>query len=183
MPRPARRPVIVLPRRLNRPVVVRGFPPLLAQVVYAHKQKDRNERHAMANVFMALADFLVANGLHGAVALWLLELTSKLTDPVGGKALPSKTWRRFALVSLGMRALTLDGITREEAARRAVRSVKGMDAKTLLQRYDELQKDGVKNQEARHLFRKHSALLPQVIDKKGAEATARFYFDLANIRA
>ena len=179
---PRRQPVIVLPRRLRRPVVVRGLAPLLAQVAYAHNHKDDNERHAMANVFMALADFLVANGLYGAAALWLLELTSKLTDS-GGKGLPSKTWRRFALISLGMRALTLDGISREEAARRAVRSVKGMDTKTLLQRYDTLLKDRVKNHEARHLFHKHSALLPQFVDETGAEATARFFFDQANLMA
>jgi hypothetical protein len=103
-----------------------------------------------------------------------LDSASTLTDPQGSKALPSKTWRRFALVSLGIRALTIDGISRHEATQRAVRSVK--------QRYDEFRKDRVKNQEARYLFRHGAQSLPQMIERKGAAVVAKLYFDMANIR-
>ena len=167
-----------------RPVgVIRGYRRLLVRLGRAYKHKGTNERHAWAHVFLALADFLVENGLVGRGALWLQESASTLTDPEGGKALPSKTWRRFALVSLGMRALTIDGVSREEAARRAVRSVKGIgDTRTVLQRYDEFRKDRVKNQEARHLFHHWEQSLPEMIERKGAASVAKFYFDIANLR-
>jgi hypothetical protein len=162
---------------------IRGYRRLLVRLGRAYEHKGNNERHAWAVVFTALADFLVENGLHGRGALWLLDSASTLTDPEGSKALPSKTWRRFALVSLGMRALTIDGISRREAARRAVRSVKGIgDPRTVLQRYDELQKDRAKNQEARHLFHEWGQLLPEMIERKGAASVAKFYFDIANIQ-
>jgi len=149
----------------------------------AYKYKGNNERHAWANVFLALADFLEVNGARGLILVWLMESASKLTDP-GGKGLPSNTWRRFAFVSLGMRALTIDGISRPEAARRAVQSVKGIgDTTTVLRRYDELQKDGVKNQEARHLFRNCTHLLPEMIERKGSAAVAKQFFDMANVQA
>ena len=167
-----------------RPVgVIRGYRRLLVRLGRAYKHKGTNERHAWAHVFMALADFLIENGLVGRGALWLQESASTLTDPEGGKALPSKTWRRFALVSLGMRALTIDGVSREEAARRAVRSVKGIgDAKTVLQRYDALRKGGVKNQEARYLFHTWGQLLPKMIERGGAASVSKFFFDAANIQ-
>ena len=147
---------------------IRGYPRLLLRLGRAYEHKDKNERHAWARVFMALADFLVENGLVGRGALWLQESASTLTDPQGSKALASKTWRRFALVSLGMRALTIDGISREEAARRAVQSVRGIgDTRTVLQRYDELQKDRVKNREARYLFQTRGQSLPKMIERGG----------------
>jgi hypothetical protein len=76
--------------------IIRGYPRLLLRLGRAYEHKDKNERHAWARVFMALADFLVENGLVGRGALWLQESASTLTDPDGSKALPSKTWRRFA---------------------------------------------------------------------------------------
>jgi hypothetical protein len=174
-----------MPQLARRPVgVIRGYRRLLVRLGRAYEHKGKNERHAWAHVFMALADFLVENGLVGRGALWLQESASTLTDPEGSKALPSKTWRRFALVSLGMRALTIDGISREEAARRAVRSVKGTgDAKTVLQRYDALRKGGgVKNREARYLFHTRGQLLPKMIEREGAASVAKFFFDAANIQ-
>ena len=162
---------------------IRGYPRLLLRLGRAYEHKDKNERHAWARVFMALADFLFENGLVGRGALWLQESASTLTDPQGSKALASKTWRRFALVSLGMRALTIDGISREEAARRAVQSVRGIgDTRTVLQRYDELQKDRVKNREARYLFQTRGQSLPKMIERGGAASVAKFFFDAANIK-
>jgi hypothetical protein len=174
----------------ERIVVVRhapGYRTLVHRLTLAFEKRASNERRAWALVFLALAEFLVENGLNGLDRLypfWLMESASKLTDPEGSKALPSNTWRRFAFVSLGMRALTIDGISRPEAARRAVRSVKGIgDAKTVLQRYDEFQKeDGVKNREAGFLFRNGTQLLPEMIERKGAAAVAQLYFDMANVR-
>jgi hypothetical protein len=173
-----------LPRLVQRPVVVRGFQKLVVRLARTYKHRDRNERHAWAAVLLALADFLGNNGLNGLVLIWLMESASKLTDP-GGKGLPSNTWRRYAWVSLGMRALTIDGTSREEAARRAVQSVKDIgDTRTVLQRYDELlKKDGVKNQEARYLFRNCTQLLPEMIERKGAAAVAKQFFDIANVQA
>src|SRR5262245_15613767 len=100
--------------------LVRGYRRLLVRLGRAYETKDINERYAWAFAFLALAQFLIENGLGGRPTLWLMESASTLTDPEGTKALPSKTWRRAAIVSLGMRALTTDGISRQEAARRAV---------------------------------------------------------------
>jgi hypothetical protein len=173
-----------MPQLARRPVgVIRGYQRLLRRLGRAYEHKGKNERHAWAHVFMALADFLVENGLVGRGALWLQEAASTLTDPEGSKALSSNIWRRFALVSLGMQALTIDGISREEAARRAVRSVRGIgDVKTVLQRYDALRKDSVKNQEARYLFHTRRQLLPKMIERDGAASVAKFFFDAANIQ-
>jgi hypothetical protein len=173
-----------MPQLVRRPVVVRGFQRLVVRLARTYKHKGDNERRAWASVFLALADFLDENGLKGLIFLWLMESASKLTDPEGSKALPSNTWRRFAFVSLGMRALTIDGISRPEAARRAVRSVKDIgDTRTVLQRYDELQKGRVKNREAGYLFRECTQLLPEMIERKGAAAVAKLYFDMANKQA
>jgi hypothetical protein len=173
--------------------VIRGYRPLLVRLAQIYKRKDDlarlgrtyerkddgNERAVSAAVLMALADFLAENGL--LLSLRLLDSASTLTDPQGSKALPSKTWRRFAFVSLGIRALTIDGISRQEATQRAVRSVKGIgDTRTVLQRYDEFRKDRVKNQEARHLFHHWEQSLPKMIERAGAAAVAKFYFDIAN---
>jgi hypothetical protein len=173
-----------MPQLVRRPVgVIRGYQRLLRRLGRAYEYKGKNERHAWAQVFMALADFLVENGLVGRGALWLQESASTLTDPEGSKALPSNIWRRSALVSLGMRALTIDGISREEAARRAVRSVRGIgDVKTVLQRYDELQKGRVKNPEAGYLLREYTQLLPEMSERKGVASVAKFFFDAANIQ-
>ena len=184
-----------MPRLARRPLgVIRGYRPLLERLARIYKRKDElarlgrtyerkddgHERAVSAAVLMALADFLADNGLW--LSLRLFESASTLTDPQGSKALPSKTWRRFALVSLGIRALTIDGISRQEATQRAVRSVKGIgDTRTVLQRYDEFRKDRVKNQEARYLFHHWEQSLPEMIERAGAAAVAKFYFNMANI--
>jgi hypothetical protein len=129
-----------------------------------------------------LADFLVANGKHGAVPVWLFMAASSLTDVNLGKSLPSNVWRNFALISLGMKALTMGGVKRKEAAQQAHRTVKtvGVTAEILLQRYDEFQKDRVNNREARRVFSTQSDELPRLVALNGSEAVAKHYFDLAD---
>jgi hypothetical protein len=173
---------------------VRGYRTLLVRLGRAHKDvRAANERAAYAMALLALAEFGKANGWNEAILFWLWELASALTDldygvvppllkpPLKTKAFSSKTWRRFALVSLGMRALTIDGISRPEAARRAIKSVKGIgETKIVLQRYDEFQKGGVRNREAKLWFRTGVQSLPEMIEEKGAASVAKHYFDLAN---
>jgi hypothetical protein len=189
-PKPKWHDVTVRPR-------VRGYRTLLVRLGRAHKDvRAANERYAYAMALLALAEFGKANGWNEAILFWLWELASALTDldygvvppllkpPFKIKAFSSKTWRRFALVSLGMRALTIKGISRPEAAQRAVQSVKGIgETKIVLQRYDEFQKGGVKNREAKLWFRTGVQLLPEMIEKKGAASVAKHYFDLANNQA
>jgi hypothetical protein len=189
-PKPKWHDVTVRPR-------VRGYPTLLARLERAHKDvRAKNERAAYAMTLLALVEFGKANGWNAAILFWLWELLSALTDldygvvppllkpPLKSKALSSKTWRRFALVSLGMRALTIEGISRPEAAQRAVQSVKGIgENKIVLQRYDEFQKGRVKNREAKLLFRRGVQLLPEAIERKGAASVAKHYFDRASNQA
>jgi hypothetical protein len=124
-------------------------------------------------VLRAVGDFLKVNGLNAVIPVWLLELASTLTDLDDGivgpllqteknKSFPSNTWRRFALVAVGMTALTMAGVKREEAARRALRTVKmirGTQAKTILSRYDDFHRGLIINREGARVFsRAHQRL-------------------------
>jgi hypothetical protein len=163
---------------------VAGYLQLLARLENAYKAKSQDERQAQALALMALADFLVANGKDGPILIWLLTLASSLTDPNYGKALPSNVWRKVALISLGMKALTMSGVAREEAARQAHRAVKtigNVEVKTLVRRYDELQKGRVRNREARRVFISQSDKLATLVKRRGADAVAKHYFRLADL--
>jgi len=92
---------------VRRKRAVAGYPQLLARLENAYKAKSQDERQAQAVALMALSFFLVANGKDGPIPIWLLKLASSLTDPNYGKALPSNVWRKVALISLGMKALTM----------------------------------------------------------------------------
>jgi hypothetical protein len=168
---------------VRRKRAVAGYPQLLARLENAYKAKSQDERQAQAVALMALSAFLVANGKDGPIPIWLLTLASSLTDPNYGKALPSNVWRKVALISLGMKALTMGGVAREEAARQAHRAVKtigNIEVKTLIHRYDELQKGRVKNREGRHLFISQSDKLAEFVKRWGVNAVAKHYFDLAD---
>jgi len=169
---------------VRRKRAVAGYPQLLARLENAYKAKSQDGRQAQAVALMALADFLVANGKDDPIPIWLLELASSLTDPNYGKALPSNVWRKVALISLGMKALTMGGVAREEAARQAHRAVKtigNIEVKTLIHRYDELQKGRVKNREGRHLFITHSDMLAKLVRRYGVKAVAKRYFYFADL--
>src|SRR5262249_31797165 len=162
---------------------VAGYPQLLARLENAYKGKSMGERRAQAFAMQALAQFLVDNGAGGPVPVWLLNSASALSDIDHGKSLPSNIWRKFALISLGMKALTMGGVKREDAAVRACRAVKTIGkikAETLLHRYDELQKGRVKNREARHIFNTQREKLAEFAKRDGFEAVAKHYFGLAD---
>jgi hypothetical protein len=129
--------------------------------------RSSNERKAYAAALIAFAEFGRANGWNAATQAWLCELASALTDldfgivppvlkpPLKSKSFSSKTWRGHALVALGMKVLTMSGIGRDEAADRALRTVKmirGTKKKTVLSRYDDFQRRKIKNKEAVHIF-------------------------------
>jgi hypothetical protein len=165
--------------RRKRSVV--GYRQLLARLANLHKRAPPDECQAQGVALAALADFLVANGEHGALPVWLQMAASSLTDVNLGKSLPSNVWRNFALISLGMKALTMGGVNREEAARQAHRAVNtGVTVEILLQRYDEFRKGRVKNPEARHLFNAWNDKLGQLVEVNGFEAAAKRYFELAD---
>jgi hypothetical protein len=137
---------------------------------------------------MALAEFLVANIKSGngptpVIPLWLFKMASSLTDPAG-KGLSSNDWRKFAIIAVGMRALTIGGVKREEAAKqahRAVRTLGNVDVRTLLHRYDEFRKGGVKNREGAHVFSTETDKLSGAIERDGFEAVAKRYFEFADL--
>jgi hypothetical protein len=149
------------------------------------REIEKNEHHAQGYALFMLAEFLTAN--HATrpttVSLWLMKMASSLTDP-DGKSLPSNVWRKFALISLGMKALTMSGIGRKEAARQAHRAVKtigNITTDTLLSRYDELQKDRVQNREARRIYSQQTQKLAKLIELKDPQAVAKHYFGLADM--
>lgn len=167
---------------VRRTWAVVSYPQLLARLENAYKGRGK-ERLAWATILSALAEFLVANGKNGPAPIWLLKSASALSDIGYGKALSSNVWRKFALISLGMKALTMGGVRREEAAKQAHRVVKtigNIEVKTLLHRYDELQKRRVKNPEARRIFSSQSDKLAKFVKRDGARAVAKRYFDLAD---
>jgi hypothetical protein len=183
-----------------RKELVVGFRTLAAQLGRAHMDvRPKNERAAYKMALLAFADFLSVNGFNGIIPVWLMELASALTDLDYGiegplfqteknKSLPSNTWRRFALVAVGMTALTMAGVKREEAARRALRTVKmirGTQAKTILSRYDNFHRGLVKNREGARVFsRAHKRLKAYSLAGRGdldLERVATVWFQTANL--
>jgi hypothetical protein len=162
---------------------VAGYRQLLARLERAHKKVRRvhGERQAYALALYALAEFLFVNGKENEpIAVWLMELSSSLTD-AGGKGLSSNVWRKFVLISLGMKALVAGGHTRKEASERAARATGTADPETILYRYDELRKGRVKNREAKRLFSVQSDALDKYIKANGFEAVANRYFGYAKV--
>ena len=173
-----------------------GYRDLIVRLGRARTERSSNERKAYAAALLAFAEFGKANGWNEATQLWLFELASALTDldygvvppllkpPLKSKSLPSKTWRRFALVALGMKLLTMSGIKRNEAADRALRAVKvirGTKRETVLSRYDDFQRKRIKNKEAARVFnRQLSRLEGKMPSAIALEKLAKHYFALAD---
>jgi hypothetical protein len=129
------------------------------------------------------ANIKSGNGPTPVIPLWLFKMASSLTDPAG-KGLSSNDWRKFAIIAVGMRALTIGGVKREEAAKqahRAVRTLGNVDVRTLLHRYDEFQKGGVKNRVGAHVFSTETDKLSGAIERDGFEAVAKRYFEFADL--
>jgi hypothetical protein len=165
-----------------------GYRTLLARLENARKASIKCERQAQGLALLALNEFLVSNfnseDKHWRVPFWLVQMASSLTDVDYGKSFSSNTWRKFALISVGMRALTMGGAKREEAAQQAHRAVKtigDVTVTTLLSRYDEFQKGRVKNQVARHIFNTQGIKLVETVQRSGFEAVAKGYFQLADL--
>jgi hypothetical protein len=173
-----------------------GYRDLIVMMGRAHKDlRSSNERKAYAAALIAFTQFGKANGWNAAILVWLAELASALTDLDDGivapllepalksKSFSSNTWRRFALVALGMKALTMSGVKRNEAADRALRTVKmirGAPRKTILSRYDDFQRGRIKNKEAVRVFTK-DALRGKA--RSNPDRLARLYFALADLEA
>jgi hypothetical protein len=187
---PRRHFVIVRKRR------VVDFLELARLIGAAHKDvRPKNERAAYKLALVAVSEFLKQKGWNPAICLWLAELGSALTDLDHGivrpllqakntKSLPSSEWRLFAMVSLGMRALTLTDVSREDAADQAFRSVKAIRGirggkKTIIRRYDEFRKGRVKNREGAWLYNNYAARLEK-IDPAILGEMATEYFKLAD---
>jgi hypothetical protein len=182
-----------------RKELVVGFRTLVARLGRAHKDvRPKNEREAYAMALLAVGDFLIANGANGVISFWLAELGSVLTDLndeiVGPllqaqkqKSFPSNTWRRFAMVALGMTALTMAGVKREEAAACALRTVKmirGTSAKTILSRYDDFHGGRVNNREGKRVFKLgHQRLIEErrTATRAKFEKAANSCFGLADL--
>jgi hypothetical protein len=182
-----------------RKELVVGFLTLSAQLGRAHKDvRPKDQREAYAIALLAVGDFLIANGANGVIPFWLAELGSALTDLNYGivgpllqahkhKGYISGEWRRYAMVALGMTALTMAGIKREEAAAYALRTVKmirGTSAKTILSRYDDFHGGRVKNLEGKRVFKLgHQRLIEgrRAATQAKFEKAANFWFDLADL--
>jgi hypothetical protein len=183
-----------------RKELVGGFRTLAVRLGRAHMDlRPKNERAAYAMALLAVGDFLKVNGANGIIEVWLGELASALTDLDYGivgplfqteknKSLPSNTWRRFAMVAVGMTALTMAGVKREEAARRALRTVKmirGTQAKTILSWYDDFHRGHVKNREGARVFSQAHKRLKAYSSAGRADAdlekAATGFFKLANL--
>ena len=159
--------------------------------------RSSNERKAYAAALIAFAEFGRANGWNAATQAWLCELASALTDldfgivppllepPLKVKSFSSKTWRGHALVALGMKVLTMSGIGRDEAADRALRTVKrirGTERKAVLSRYDDFQRGRIKNKEAARVFKLGlSHLEEKTPSAADLEELAKRYFAWADL--
>jgi hypothetical protein len=178
--------------------VIRGYPRLLLRLGRARKDlRPSNERKAYAAALRAFADFGRVNGWNSDTQTWLFELATALTDldfgivspllkpPLKSKSFSSNVWRRFALVALGMKVLGMSGIERGEAASRALRAVKiirGTERKTVLSRYDDFQRDRIKNREAVRVFKMGlSHLEGKTLSPEVLEVLAKQYFALADL--
>jgi hypothetical protein len=120
----------------------------------AFKARASNERHSYMAALVAISEFLIENKNY-AFGLWLFELAAALDDldngttplvlrpaKTGNKSLSSREWRRSAMVSLGMKALTMCNVSRSDAADQALDAVKviGTKKEVILSRYDEFRK-------------------------------------------
>ena len=111
-----------------------------------------------------MADFLNEINAKPFIILWLKRLVNVLADldrgvvppmvrPVkaGDKSLSTNEWRRFAAISVGIKALTMCKVSRGDAAGEALRAVKAIqnfEKSVVLSRYDEFRKGRVKNKAA-----------------------------------
>lgn len=180
-----------------RQELVVGFRTLVARLGRAHMDvRPKDERAAYAMALKAVGDFLTVNGTNSIIPVWLADLASALTDLDDGivgpllrtekhKSLPSKIWRRSALVAVGMTALTMAGVKREEAARcalRIVKTIQGTPAKIILSRHDDFHKDRVKNREGARVFSWANKRLKAYSSRADAnlEKAASIFFQLAN---
>jgi hypothetical protein len=174
-------------RRIRRDTVV-GYRQLLEDLerIRNWSKKSPKNKRPEAGALLALSDFLVANIRSGngpapVIPMWLGKIAKSLIDPDYGKMLSANEWLQFTLIFLGMRALTMNGASRKEAARRARRSVKtDVSEEIILSRYDELLKGRVKNPEAQRLLSKYGGdELAHLVKSKGSEAASKRYFDIA----
>jgi hypothetical protein len=194
---------VIVDKGTNEKVVRRelvvGFRTLAARLGRAHKDvRPKDEREAYAMALFAVGDFLKVNGANGVIPFWLAELGSALTDlnyGIAGSLLQthkhkgyiSGEWRRYAMVALGMTALTMAGVKREEAARHALRTVKtirGTPAKTILSRYGDFHGDRVKNLEGKRVFKVgHQRLIEgrRAATQADFEKASNTWFDLADL--
>jgi len=175
-----------------------GYRDLIMALGRARKDlRPSNERKAYAAALVAFTEFGKANGWNGATLVWLLELASAITDldygivaplleaPPKSKSFSSNVWRKFALVALGMKVLTMSGIERNEAADRALRTVKrirGTERKAVLSRYDDFQRGRIKNKEAARVFKLGlSHLEEKTPSAADLEELAKRYFAWADL--
>jgi hypothetical protein len=177
-------------RRVRRDTVV-GYQKLLRRLEHIRKvskELPTTEHGAQGVALLALSEFLAANVRSGngpapVIPVWLNKMASSLTDPAG-EGLSSNDWRKIAIIAVGMKALTIGGVKREEAAKqahRAVRTLGNIDVRILLHRYDEFQKGRVKNREGAWVFGTESDKLSDAIERDGFEAVAKRYFELADL--
>jgi hypothetical protein len=181
------------PKLYNVTVRYKGLRALAIRIARAHKDVRKvSEVSAYAMAVDAMADFLAENECNAAIVLWLKGLVIALSDldrgitaPVlrpakaANKSLPTTEWRRFAAIAAGMRALTISGVSRDEAANHALRSVRSIrktTKKVVLSRYDEFQKQGrVKNKAAAKAYANSCKLLDGQPPEKLREIAAQLF--------
>jgi hypothetical protein len=184
------------PKLYNVTVRYKGLRALAIRIARAHKDVRKvSEVSAYAMAVDAMADFLAENDCNAVIVLWLKGLVAALGDlgrgitpPVlraakaANKSLPTTEWRRFAAISAGMTALTMiSGISREEAANRALQQVRSIKTpkKVVLGRYEEFKKGRVRNRRAMKDYsdscKRLEGLAPAQLRK-----LARFFFTVAN---
>jgi hypothetical protein len=175
-------------------VVVRhapGYRTLVRRLTLAFQKRASNERNGYKVALIAISEFLreTKNIAFGA---WLIELAWALDDldrgvtpsvlrpaGTGNKSISSREWRRFAAVSLGMKALTMCNVSRSDAADRALRAVKvirGTKKAVILGRYDEFGKKRIKNRDAAGVYAKGCKLLDGQSPDKLCELAKGFFF-------
>jgi hypothetical protein len=178
----------------ERVVVVRrapGYRTLIGRLTLAfEKRATINERRAYMAALVAISEFLRVNE-NPALAIWLLELASTMDDlnsgitrawlkgaRSGNKSLPSSDWRRFAAISVGIEALRMCNVSRNDAADqalRAVKAIKGTKRQIVLSRYDELQKKRAKNEVAAQIYSRGCEGLKGQTPDKLREMAKKFF--------